>query len=339
MKKLSYIVLALLTLMSCKQEPKDYVTFSGKITNPNSDSIIVISRADRSFKKLIKVNKDGSFSDTLKIANGIHSFFDGSEAATLYLKNGFDISVTLDTKQFDETIVYTGEGSEANNYLAQKSLSQEKMFNDDAMFVLEKEKFTERMASIENDFMKALEETKGLDASFVEAEKSDFMNLKGYLFKFNEEKYFLHTVLGKGKSSPKFISYENNAGGSMSLDDLKGKYVYIDVWATWCGPCKYEIPYLKQVEKDYHDKDIQFVSISIDKKKDYDKWKTMIKDKELGGIQLLADNDWKSEFILNYKINGIPRFILVDPKGNIVTADAPRPSNKKLRDLFDSLDI
>ena len=65
----------------------------------------------------------------------------------------------------------------------------------------------------------------------------------------------------------------------------------------------------------------------------------MVTEKELGGIQLIADNAWNSEFIENYAINGIPRFILVDPEGNIVTADAPRPSNPELTELFESLEI
>ena len=65
----------------------------------------------------------------------------------------------------------------------------------------------------------------------------------------------------------------------------------------------------------------------------------MIKEKELGGIQLLADKAWESEFVKNYRINGIPRFILIDPKGNIITPDAPRPSMKKLKELFGNLSI
>ncbi|MFY0630224.1 MAG: TlpA family protein disulfide reductase [Flavobacteriaceae bacterium] len=146
-------------------------------------------------------------------------------------------------------------------------------------------------------------------------------------------------LLGKGNTSPNFTDYENYAGGTTSLDDLKGKYAYIDVWATWCGPCKAEIPSLKKVEKAYHGKNIQFISISIDKKKDHDAWKKMIVDKELGGVQLFADNDWESKFIEDYMIKGIPRFILVDPSGKIVTANAPRPSSKKLVELFDDLKI
>jgi thiol-disulfide isomerase/thioredoxin len=111
-----------------------------------------------------------------------------------------------------------------------------------------------------------------------------------------------------GKASPKF-DYENHKGGNTKLDDLKGKYVYIDVWATWCIPCLKEIPSLKKVEKKYHGKNIQFVSISIDKKKDYEKWRKMIKEKELSSIQLFADNDWRSQFTTDYSIRSIPRFI------------------------------
>lgn len=145
--------------------------------------------------------------------------------------------------------------------------------------------------------------------------------------------------LVKGKPSPQFNNYENQKGGTLSLADLKGKYVYIDVWATWCGPCKREIPYLKEVENQFHGKNIEFVSTSIDVAKDHDKWNAMVNDMQLGGIQLFADNDWNSQFVTEYAIQGIPRFILVDPDGNIVSADAPRPSNPKLVELFKSLNI
>ncbi len=145
--------------------------------------------------------------------------------------------------------------------------------------------------------------------------------------------------LAKGSPSPNFTNYENHSGGVTSLADLKGKYVYVDVWATWCGPCKAEIPSLKTVEKQYHDKNIEFVSTSVDALDDHDKWKEFVSDQELSGVQLMADQSWDSEFIESYKISGIPRFILIDPNGNIVSADAPRPSDPGLLELFSELNL
>lgn len=81
------------------------------------------------------------------------------------------------------------------------------------------------------------------------------------------------------------------------------------------------------------------LSVSIDKQSDRDKWKKMIADENLGGVQVLADNAWKSKFVQDYLIMGIPRFILLDPQGSIVTANAPRPSEEKLLTLFDELEI
>ena len=132
--------------------------------------------------------------------------------------------------------------------------------------------------------------------------------------------------MGKGTPSPIFNNYENYAGGTSSLEDFKGRYVYIDVWATWCGPCKKEIPYLKAIEEKFHDRNIEFVSISVD-------------EKSLTGIQLISDNGWETDFIKSYKISGIPRFILIDPKGNIIDPDAPRPSSSELTKLLEELGV
>jgi thiol-disulfide isomerase/thioredoxin len=140
------------------------------------------------------------------------------------------------------------------------------------------------------------------------------------------EKYEKLKNLTAGNPSPKF-AYKNIEGTTVSLDDLKGKLVYVDVWATWCGPCKREIPHLKALEEEFRKQSIAFVSISIDKEKDYNKWKEMVNTESLKGIQLFADKDWKSDFVKDYAIDGIPRFILIDQRGNIISSDAPRPSS------------
>ena len=77
-------------------------------------------------------------------------------------------------------------------------------------------------------------------------------SLKGYL----SGKIALRESLPEGTPSPTFDNYINFEGGTTSLSDLKGKYVYVDIWATWCGPCKREIPSLKKVEEQFHGKNI-----------------------------------------------------------------------------------
>ena len=120
--------------------------------------------------------------------------------------------------------------------------------------------------------------------------------------------------------------------------------MYVDVWATWCGPCKAQIPFLKQLEEKYREEEIAFVSLSIDKLKNISKWKDMIVDKELEGIQIIADKAWRSKFVTDYIIEGIPRFILIDKDGNLMDPMAPRPAvykegemqlNEEIQKIFD----
>lgn len=346
MKKL-LILLCVITIIACKEEPKDYVTFSGKITNQNSDSLFVYQGRD--YSKTIKVNEDGTFSDTLNVTTGKYAFYDGGESSNLFLKNGYDLNLTLDTKEFDETIKYIGTGAESNNYLAEKSLLQEELLTA-SVFDLDEIPFKAKVKDITNELSAFLDKTKNLDTTLVSSEKIELEKLNEQLhssYKKQQERasQFASYI---GNPAPVFENYENFKGGTTSLSDLKGKYVYVDVWATWCGPCKREIPSLKEVEKNYHGKKIEFVSISVDNGRGYKEktveaskvgWKKMVADKELGGIQLFSDKAWESDFVKGFKIRGIPRFILIDPEGNVVNADAPRPSSPKLIKLFNSLNI
>ena len=340
MKKL-LVVLAALTIISCQDKTRDYVTFSGNIIDKNSDSI-VIRTAD--FSKTIRVQEDGSFSDTLNVVSGIYNFYDGGEGTSIFLKNGYDINMTLDTKMFDETAKYTGLGSENSNFLAQKALMEEKLM-DKNFESMDEEGLEAAFASIKTDLIDYINSAKDIDTMVT----NESLRRVDGMIKGNKG-YFdgilaLKKELPKGKPSPNFENYENYNGDRTSLSDLKGKYTYIDVWATWCGPCKAEIPSLKLLEKDYHGKNIQFVSMSIDDDRSHKgswelankDWRSMVADKELGGIQIFAPKGWKSKFITDYKIKGIPRFILIDPDGNIVDASAPRPSDPALRKIFDEL--
>ncbi|PHS54728.1 MAG: hypothetical protein COB01_00915 [Lutibacter sp.] len=225
-------------------------------------------------------------------------------------------------------------------------------FYEEATKLAEKDSIAEDIAflkaagAISNEFIKnsLLYDNAKYSVTYTEDLETFYSTFKG--LSTNEthkkeitESYNKLIAVAKGQPSPKFVGYENYTGGTTSLDDLKGKYVYVDVWATWCGPCKREIPFLKEIEKKYHGKNIEFVSISVDKAKDHGKWLDMVKEKELKGIQLFSDKDWESDFVKGYLIKGIPRFILIDPNGIIVSSNAPRPSDDKLIETFNELGI
>ena len=174
--------------------------------------------------------------------------------------------------------------------------------------------------------------------STVNKEIFDFINKNVTDEKVKEaakKAYDVATKLTSGSPSPKFSNYENFNGGTTSLDDFKGKVTYIDIWATWCLPCRGEIPALKELEKKFHGKDVAFVSISIDQNKD--EWKEFVKSEDLKGVQLFAENAFESQFIQDYGIRQIPTFIIIDKEGKIVNADAPRPSSNEITGLLEGL--
>ena len=461
MKKIIFGILAI-AIISCNSskssaysnpKPVDYALFSGTIKNSKSDTLTILNNSRKVVRK-IKMSDTGVFADTIFKPNGYYIFIDGKEKSAIYLKNGYNIHLEMDTKAFDETIIYTGNGSDVNNYLARKVLIKEKKGTGTAPYLLdetaylsamdqEKETFEIALIGLDPEFVKQERSAikydyiadvqaypyghsrytknkdfkvseafpdvlKGLEynneehfksfpryqnlvrnnffkmasekakrektsfttaaINFIKASKSEIINnsllaqisrsigannpeleeLYNGIMELSTDEAFKKQLtkkfkslknLSKGSASPVFVNYENHAGGTTSLTDFRGKYVYVDVWATWCGPCKREIPFLKEVEKAYHDKNIEFVSVSLDTEKAYETWKNMVTEKELSGIQLFADNHFLSDFAQNYGIQSIPRFILIDPEGKIVDSEAPRPSEPKLIALFNTLKI
>lgn len=136
-----------------------------------------------------------------------------------------------------------------------------------------------------------------------------------------------------GNMAPDFTTVDLE-GNEKKLSDFRGKYVYIDVWATWCGPCKQEIPFLKEMDKTYEGQELVILSVSIDDTQE--PWKKMVAEQELSGTHVFIDGAWGSTLVKDYKIAGIPRFMLVDPEGKIVTVQAERPSGS-INETLDAL--
>lgn len=120
------------------------------------------------------------------------------------------------------------------------------------------------------------------------------------------------------------FALEDHKGKIWHFSDLKGKVVYIDVWTTWCGPCRAEAPLFEKMAADYAGKDVVFLGISADRPKDKATWVEMAGHKQT--LQLYSGE--KTAFMQYYQVPGYPTFLLFDKEGKVVSADAPRPSTE-----------
>ncbi|WP_048505932.1 TlpA disulfide reductase family protein [Chryseobacterium angstadtii] len=185
-------------------------------------------------------------------------------------------------------------------------------------------------AGVSYDFVSALLSMVKDKSKMLEIYKS--FGIKDGKLKELERLYADLKKTDPGNAAPAF-SYKDIDGKAHSLADFKGKVVYIDVWATWCSPCKDEIPHLKKLEQDFAGKNIEFISISLDK--DLEKWKTYVTKNHLEGVQLHADGEFDSKIAKDYQIRGIPRFILIGKDGKIINSTVERPSDKKIKEILD----
>lgn len=163
------------------------------------------------------------------------------------------------------------------------------------------------------------------------AYKACSTNPKGHA---EADKLFAHySKLKKGAPAADFDFYDKK-GKRYTLKDLRGKAVYIDCWATWCGPCCAEIPYMEKLYAHYKgNKKIELISISLDDNKS--KWEKKIAADKPGWRQFIVNDNFKSLLCKNYDIDGIPRFLMFDKKGNIISLNAPRPSDPKIIEWID----
>lgn len=461
MKK--YFLLPFLLMTFCLAGAQSTATVHGTITHPKGDMVYLKYYKDYlTYDEVVadstKLDKKGNFHMRFTWENPYPAtFYHGDEITEMYVSPGDDLRLTLDTKEFDETVKYEGKGEEINTYMAQKALlfpyinpviykQPEEAFTHhvDSVHQAEVGYFNQYFANIKdtNPNLKTFKEYENAELTYGWANtKTDYPGLNAYLNQRRErtkvsdgfmdfmksisimnesalnsgfyqdfitgyvnrevskllqadtslsviplkEKYiednlsgglkdfvyaqWIYTLLTEednmevgirlfdklkvaspdnaytailnetvdivsklspGNPAPDFTCMDQN-GKEVSLSDFKGKVVYMDIWATWCGPCRSEIPSAQKLIDDFDGEDVVFLCVSVDE--DLDAWKKLIKDKEMKGIHINSSGNFNSVVAKLYNSKGIPHYVLIDQEGNIVDINAKRPSGGIIDDL------
>lgn len=170
---------------------------------------------------------------------------------------------------------------------------------------------------------------------FMDAFKKTAAKYPDLIEKYGVTADNLMKAVQPGQEMPYIPMLETPDGKEISLKDLYGKVIYIDVWATWCGPCRKEIPkFAELVERFKGNNKVEFISISVDE--DVDAWKELIAADKPAWPQYRLAPEQNKKFSAAMGITGIPRFILIGADGKLVAPDAARPSDSNIDEIINA---
>lgn len=320
------------------------VKLTGKITNPTGEKVylfkqtVVDNQLKVDYHDSTAIAEDGSFELSASVSETDEAiFFDGNEQAAILLSPNDNMHLTLNTSYFDETLQFSGKGSEKNNALLNLYLINEINSNEIgtlmnkgdidtvALFKVQ-EKNDEAFMKLIEDYKSEIPEIEKRTEALVQSLEQRSSSLRKYLrSKIAFEKKMKPLL---NQTAIDFEGVDLN-GEKISLSDFKGKVTVVDFWATWCGPCKAEFPAYKELEAKYGD-DVNFVSVGVYcKEKD---WKKMAEEEGFSHNIFISKEE--QDQISKYEVKTIPRYLVLDENFNLIDANAPRPSSGELESYW-----
>jgi thiol-disulfide isomerase/thioredoxin len=358
MKKLLLVLLISIGLFSFKTIIDNNFTISGNATGVENGKKVLLQKQDET-KGIVTIDSakvvDGKFSfKGVATEPSIH-FIELEKVQgkiALILENG-KISVAVDKDSLQKSkIGGTQNNIELQNFNAAAMKVQSKMMafqkaNNEKMTAAQTKKDTVVINGLMKEFNKFQDEMIALTNGFPETHPKSFLSVlfvdnmfnapevdiqkikKTYALldaslkttkaaKLVEKKIENFKSLAQGNEAPAF-SAPNPEGKVVSLKESLGKVTIIDFWASWCGPCRKENPNVVSVYKDFHDKGLNIISVSLDK--DGAKWKEAIAKDNLTWTHVSNLKFWEDPIAVLYNIKSIPATFILDEKGNIIARD------------------
>ncbi|MDO7886643.1 TlpA family protein disulfide reductase [Hymenobacter cheonanensis] len=259
----------------------------------------------------------------------------GDEVARMWISPGDNLTITLDARRFDETLRYTGRGSRVNNYRAAEVLDQNR----------QQQQYRQTLAGPEAAFRIWLAATKRHDAArlaaafphpgplekpFVDYQRGElyFLRHQGW-----ERRWPGDRLTRPGMVAPVFQA-KNQTGKHLDLAALRGKVVYVDFWASWCGFCLVEAPAARALHAALADyaSEVAFLNVSLDD--DWDTWQCALEKNGIEGLNVVSPDSGRATAGVAYRLPSLPRYVLIGPDGRILDGNAPRPSSGQVEGLI-----
>lgn len=303
----------------------------------------------------VTIGKDGKYKfEFIAKQEGIYKLSNQNNVEIIFINDADNIQINADTENY---LSYTSKGSESTtkifNLLKEYRKKDSSLFatlysldvlqkqngKDSTIFWLQKQKiaklkdlndYVENQVTTSNHpaviyytlglGLRSMEGAKVLALAKAAAEKTkaDPLVLFANILSRQVQANAPNTTIAVGQMAPE-IALQDTSGKIQTLSSLKGKYVLVDFWASWCGPCRAENPNVVNAYEKYKNKNFTILGVSLDDNKA--NWMEAIKADKLNWLQISDLKKWESVAVNAYQIDGIPFNVLLDPEGKIVATD------------------
>ncbi|MCC5931347.1 MAG: redoxin domain-containing protein [Cyclobacteriaceae bacterium] len=355
-----------LTISACSQVASDgkEITIKGTVLNPSEGEITLVNLGDENpVPQTIPLKPDNTFVHKIRLKEPEFfriTFFE--KQANVIILSKFDIEITADGS--NRSGAFEVKGSPEMDDLKKienlaKDFQAEVIPINDAFVAAQQEGDMQTMEKIQKDYFEMEKRQKGKVKNAMKTMKPSLAMLSA-LVNFNIEDDFpfydsVTQVLKKEIPDSKYLAeimeqvererslavgYEapdivlpNPEGAMVSLSSLRGNFVLIDFWASWCRPCRVENPNVVRMYNKYNDKGFEILGVSLDR--DRDSWLKAIQDDQLTWTHISDLKYFDSEASRLYNVQAIPFTVLIDPEGKIVSKNLRgKALEDKLEEIF-----